>query len=109
MAYSITLGEVAQRTEVLDIRCGRCERHGRLNVARLLAEHGPHAPIAAVMRTQVVDCPKRDDAQIQNRCDPYCLDLVPLFQKPEPSWRASHPTASRCTIFGQLERVVTIW
>jgi hypothetical protein len=81
MAHSITLGDVAQRIETLDIRCGRCERHGRLNVARLLAEHGPHAPIAQVTRAQVGDCPKRDDAQIQNRCDPYWLDLVQLFRR----------------------------
>jgi hypothetical protein len=63
------LGEVAQRTDILDIldiRCGRCERHGRLNVARLLAEHGPHAPIAQVMRAQVGDCPKRDDAPVRS-------------------------------------------
>jgi hypothetical protein len=26
---------------------------------------------------------KRDNAQIQNRCDPYCPDLVRLFRTPE--------------------------
>jgi hypothetical protein len=83
MAHSITLGEVAARTDILDIRCGRCERHGRLNVARLLAQHGPETPIAEVMRAQIGDCPKRDDAQIQNRCDPYSPDLVRLFRSPE--------------------------
>jgi hypothetical protein len=59
MAHSITLGEVAQRTDMIEIRCRRCERHGRLNVARLLAEPGPY------------------------RCDPYCLDLVRLFRSSE--------------------------
>jgi hypothetical protein len=68
MAHSITLGEVAQRIDMLDIRCSRCDRHGRLNITRLLAEHGPETPIAEVMRAQIGDCPKRDDAQIQNRC-----------------------------------------
>jgi hypothetical protein len=36
-----------------------------------------------VMRAQVGDCPKRDDAQIQNRCDPCCPDLVRLFRTAE--------------------------
>jgi hypothetical protein len=33
-----------------------------------------------VMRVQVGDCPKRENAQTQNRCDPYCPDLVRLFR-----------------------------
>jgi hypothetical protein len=37
-----------------------------------------------VMRAQVGDCPKREDAQMQNRCDPYCPDLVRLFRHPDP-------------------------
>jgi hypothetical protein len=54
MAQSIALGEVAQRTNIPDIRCGRCERHRQLNLARLLAERGPHAPIAQVLHHKVV-------------------------------------------------------
>jgi hypothetical protein len=38
----ILLGEVAERgAEMIEIRCGLCDRHGRLGVARLLAEYGP--------------------------------------------------------------------
>jgi hypothetical protein len=75
-----SLGDIAKRgAQMLEIRCGRCERHGRLSVARLLAAHGPEADFSAVMRLLVGDCPRRDDHQIQNRCDPYCPDLVRLF------------------------------
>jgi hypothetical protein len=52
-------------------------------VARLLAERTARTRRQAkVMRAQVGDCPKRNDAQMQNRCDPYCLDLVRLFRAP---------------------------
>ncbi len=79
----ILLSEVAERgAAMIEVRCGRCERAGRLSVARLLAEHGPSAAMGEVMRAQVGDCPKRDEAQIQNRCDSYCLDLVRLFFRP---------------------------
>ena len=36
-----------------------------------------------VMRAQVGDCPHKDSAQLQNRCDPYCPDLARLFRRPE--------------------------
>ena len=76
----ITLGEVAERGgEMIEIRCGRCDRTGRLSVARVLAEHGPSAAMGHVLHAQVGDCPKRDGPQIQDRCDPYCPDLPDLF------------------------------
>ena len=78
-----TLGDVAARSDTREIRCGRCDRHGRLNVARLLAEHGPDTPIAQVFWAHIGDCPKRDDVQIQNRCDPHSPDLVRLFRTPK--------------------------
>ncbi len=78
----ITLGEVAGLVAPIEPLCGRCDRRGSLNTARLLGEHGPGAAMGAVMRAQVGDCPKRDAAQIQERCDPYCPDLVRLFFRP---------------------------
>jgi hypothetical protein len=30
------------------------------------------------MRAQIGDCPQRNDAQVQHRYDPFCLDLVRL-------------------------------
>ena len=77
-----SLGAIAARgATMLEIRCGRCDRHGRLSVARLLAEHGPNAEFSTIMRGLVGDCPHRDEQQIQNRCDPYCPDLVRLLYK----------------------------
>ena len=46
----ITLGEVAARAAMIEIRCGRCDRRGRLSSARPLAKHRPNAAIGAVMR-----------------------------------------------------------
>jgi hypothetical protein len=46
-----SLGDIAGRGAVmLEIRCGRCDRHGRLSVRRLLIEHGPDADFGAIMR-----------------------------------------------------------
>jgi hypothetical protein len=37
---AVTLGDIAGRITILEIACARCERRGRLRVAKLLAEHG---------------------------------------------------------------------
>ena len=63
---------------MLEIRCQRCDRHGRLSVARLLAQYGPDAVVRDIMQAQIGACPNRDNAQLQNRGNPYCPDLVRL-------------------------------
>ena len=61
----IALGEVAAKgAAMIDIRCGRCERHGRLSVRRLLASYAPDASIRDIMREQIDSCPHRDDTQV---------------------------------------------
>jgi len=80
----ITLGDVAERgAEMIEIRCGRCDRAGRLSVERLLAEHGPGAAMGYVLHAQVGDCQNKDSGQMPSRCDPYCPDLPRLFRTPE--------------------------
>ena len=37
---AVTLGELVGRLDHLEVRCRRCERHGRLRLARLIADHG---------------------------------------------------------------------
>jgi len=58
----ITLGDVAERgPEMIEIRCGRCDRTGRLSVARLLEAHGPGAAMGSVLHALMGDCPRRAD------------------------------------------------
>jgi hypothetical protein len=45
-------------------------------------ENGPDTGMGVVMRALVGDCPKRDAAQIQDRCDPFCPTLAELFFRP---------------------------
>ena len=37
---SITIGELQGKLTMLDIACHRCERRGRVSLARLIEEHG---------------------------------------------------------------------
>jgi len=40
-----SMAKAARGAPMIEIRCSRCERHGRLSVQRLLAEWGPDASI----------------------------------------------------------------
>ena len=37
---AVTLGDVAGKLPMLDVACSKCERRGRLSVAKLIAERG---------------------------------------------------------------------
>jgi hypothetical protein len=40
----ITVGQVAERVRMLDVKCSRCDRVGRLSLSRVLLELGANAP-----------------------------------------------------------------
>jgi hypothetical protein len=40
---AVTLGEIAGRLPMLEVACSRCDRHGRLSVAKLIERHGADA------------------------------------------------------------------
>jgi hypothetical protein len=64
---------------MIEIRCGRCDRHGRLSVKRPLVEWGAAASLRDIMRNQIGSCPHRNGTQLYTRSGPYC----PLFGVPE--------------------------
>jgi hypothetical protein len=37
---AVTLGDVAGKLGMLNVACSKCDRRGRLSVAKLIAEHG---------------------------------------------------------------------
>jgi hypothetical protein len=54
----VTLAQIADRRPVLEVACNRCDRRGRLNLARLIAEHGPDLPVPTLRRIIAADCPR---------------------------------------------------
>jgi hypothetical protein len=67
----IALADIIGRVDFLELACGRCERRGRLSIARLAREYAPETPVAIIMRAQIGDCPKQAARQERKRCDPY--------------------------------------
>ena len=66
---SRTLGEI-EGFRLLEVRCTKCDRHGRVPVARLIERYGREARLPDVRHQLADDCPRRD-AAVYERCDVY--------------------------------------
>jgi hypothetical protein len=76
---SILLGEVAQHLASVDIACNFCPRRGKVSIARLMREHGPHMPIPTVLRLLSADCPRRLAGRIAEPCGAHLPELSDIF------------------------------
>ena len=65
---SVTLGDLADQIAMLEIACSRCERRGRLQVDRLLAQYGD-MELPELGRVLARDCRKAAAVSISDRCD----------------------------------------
>lgn len=74
-----TLGKVAGHgATMLTLACRKCERQGRLSVARLMAEWGEHAALADIMDEATADCPRRGETRIYELCG-VCMPELPAL------------------------------
>jgi len=70
MKTQYTLADLRPEVAHIDVACSRCDRRGRLSVARLIAEH---AGAGATLRDAVAginsDCPNREAHGVMQQCD----------------------------------------
>jgi hypothetical protein len=76
---SITLSDVAERTEVLNVACTLPARGGRYHLDSLIARHGPDFGIPLLLRNLSADCLKRESITVHDLCGIHCPDLARLF------------------------------
>jgi hypothetical protein len=79
MKTEITLGQVAEHLEMLEIGCRKCERYGRQRVARLIEEYGADQAMPGLLKTLAADCPRQQAHSIYDRCGAYCPQLPSIF------------------------------
>jgi hypothetical protein len=82
----ITLAEVAEHLEVVEIGCRKCDLYDRLNVARLIEEHGADQALPALLGTFTADCPRHRARPIYARCGAYWE-----FRRHDPALRIVLP------------------
>src|SRR6266513_1574437 len=68
---SITLGELQGKLTMLEINCHRCERRGRVSLARLIEEHGADMGLPDLWESLSGDCPNAHTTALHSRCAIY--------------------------------------
>jgi hypothetical protein len=76
---SITLGELQGKLDLPDIACHRCERNGRVGVARLIEEHGADKGLPDLWESLAGNCPNAHLMALNSRCAIYYPQLPGLF------------------------------
>lgn len=79
---SITLEQVAERTETLNIACSRCERAERYRLDALIRRHGRTCGVPKLLGVLCADCPKRKSVSVYDLCGIHCPELPTLFLGP---------------------------
>jgi hypothetical protein len=83
-ASDITVRQVAERVRMLEVKCARCDRAGRLSLSRLLLELGPDTPIRKAWEGLNADCPRRSAHQGGATCSLHAPILSKLFLPSAP-------------------------
>lgn len=73
-----TLSDIRPELTHLSIACSRCDRSGRLSIARLIREHGLDSTIRKAVAGVNADCPKREET-IMERCDVFFPGLAGML------------------------------
>jgi len=74
-----TLADLRPEVLHLDVACSRCDRRGRLGVARLIDQHGPDATLRGAVAGINADCPNREAHGVMEQCDIYFPGLGELL------------------------------
>jgi hypothetical protein len=64
-----TLADLRPEVAHLDVACSRCDRRGRLSVARLIEQHGPSTTLRDAVAGINAECPIREAHGVMERCD----------------------------------------
>ena len=84
MRQSVRLGDVEHLVH-LEIACRRCDRHGRMRIAKLIAEHGAEIGLPDVAVRLATGCPNARAADPAMRCFVCFPQLVAAALNPRNS------------------------
>ena len=63
------LADVAAKgLKQMDVVCAKCDRSGRVSVARLIVEHGPEASLPNLPKLIAASCPRMARDLIYDQC-----------------------------------------
>ena len=84
MPGSLSLDDIGKRFAMLEVRCGKCTRHGRLRVDKLIDEHGRQMSLPDLRTMLAADCEHKTAARRKDQCQVFYPQLRELKREGTP-------------------------
>ena len=84
MTGSLSLDDVSRRFRMLEVRCGKCTRHGRLRIDKLIDEHGRELSLPDLRIILAGDCEHKTAARRKDQCQVFYPQLRELKHEVGP-------------------------
>jgi hypothetical protein len=76
---AVTLGDLVDRIDRLEVRCRHCDRYGRLGLAKLIEDHGAEMMLPELAVHLARGCSQANTLNPAERCFVYFPQLSKLF------------------------------
>ena len=80
----LSLDDISKRFNMLEVRCGKCTRSGRLRVDKLVDEHGRDMSLPDLRKHLVGDCEHQTAARRKDQCQVYYPQIRELKREGVP-------------------------
>ncbi len=75
---SLSLDDISKRFHMLEVRCGKCTRSGRLRIDKLIDEHGRYMSLPDLRAILAADCEHVTAARRKDQCQVFYPQLREL-------------------------------
>ncbi len=75
---SLSLDDISKRYHMLEVRCGKCTRSGRLKIDKLIDEHGRDMSLPDLRKHLDGDCEQNSAAGLADQCQVFYPQLREL-------------------------------
>ena len=81
---SLSLDDIVRRYRMLEVRCGKCTRSGRLRIDKLIDEHGRDISWPDLRAIPAADCEHKSAAGLADQCQVFFPQLRELKREGAP-------------------------
>ncbi len=81
---SLSLDDLSRRYRLLEVRCGKCTRHGRLRIDKLIDEYGRDMSLPDLQAILAADCEHRTAGRRKDQCQVFYPQLRELNREGAP-------------------------
>ncbi len=84
MTGSLSLDDINRRFGMLEVRCGKCTRHGLLRIDKLIDEYGRDMSLPDLRAVLAGDCEHKTAARRKDQCQVFYPQLRELKGEDAP-------------------------